>query len=58
MAATEELAILVEDGNPGPIADFYDGAKGVLSEVAFTDEAPTFVGKKLVIPVTVTKAYP
>jgi hypothetical protein len=57
-AATAELAILAEDGNPGPLAGFYDGAKGVLSSVAFTDGAPTFVGEKLVIPVTVTKDYP
>jgi hypothetical protein len=58
MAASEELAILAEDGNPGPLAGVYDGAEGVLSSIAFTDEAPTFVGERLVIPVTVTKDYP
>jgi hypothetical protein len=57
-AATAELAILAENGNPGPLADVYNDAKGVLSAVAFTDEAPTFVGEKLVIPITVTKDYP
>jgi hypothetical protein len=58
MAASEELAILAEEGNPGPLSGFYDGAEGVLSAAAFTDEAPTFVGEKLVIPVNITKDYP
>jgi hypothetical protein len=44
-AATVKLAILAEDGNPGLLAGVYNDAKGVLSAVAFTDEAPTFVGK-------------
>jgi hypothetical protein len=58
MAVTEELAVFAEDGNPFPVAASYDGAEGVLSAVAFTNETPTFVGEKLVIPVTVTKDYP
>jgi hypothetical protein len=53
MAATEEPAILVENGIPGPIAGVYDGEKGILSAVAFTNEAPTFVGEKLTPYVTI-----
>jgi len=56
--SSDELARLAEDGDPGPLADYYKDAKGVLSAVAFTDEAPTTAGEKLEIPAYVSDKYP
>ena len=56
--SSAELAELAENGNATDLAASYDGSKGVLSAVAFTDDAPTFAGEKLEIPVFVNDKYP
>ena len=53
--ASDQLAILAEDGNPQPLVELYEKSKGVKS--AMPTEGPTFPGETICIPVKVNKYY-
>lgn len=56
--ASDQLALLAENGNPGPLVEMKPtGSKGVFNVSAFTDGAPYFGGDKLQIEVQVSKEY-
>jgi hypothetical protein len=54
-----ELARLAEDGNPGPLVDYYkNNDKGVFSVKSFDDGAPYLGGDTFQIQVDVSEDYP
>uniref|UniRef100_A0A7S2X9P6 Spondin domain-containing protein n=1 Tax=Lotharella oceanica TaxID=641309 RepID=A0A7S2X9P6_9EUKA len=57
-AASEELAILAEDGDPMPLVQAYNASKGVRETFAFTEGAPYFAGDTANIIVDVNSRYP
>eukprot|EP00469_Lotharella_globosa_P009915 CAMPEP_0167790844 /NCGR_PEP_ID=MMETSP0111_2-20121227/11569_1 /TAXON_ID=91324 /ORGANISM="Lotharella globosa, Strain CCCM811" /LENGTH=225 /DNA_ID=CAMNT_0007683373 /DNA_START=81 /DNA_END=758 /DNA_ORIENTATION=+ len=57
-AASEELAILAEDGNPMPLVKLYNASEGVRETFAFTEGAPYFAGETASILVDVNSRYP
>lgn len=57
--ATAELAVLAEDGNPGPLVNFYtQNDNGVLSVTSFSEGAPYFGGDRLTITVQTSRRFP
>ena len=56
--ASDALARLAEDGNPGPLVDMYTGMDGVGYAGTFTEGAPFFVGGSYVIEIPYSKKYP
>jgi hypothetical protein len=59
MNSSEPLATLAEDGNPGPLVDFYTANnQGVLEAYAFTQGAPYFSGVSFEIKIQVSRDYP
>lgn len=57
--SSDALATLAEDGNPGPLVDYYSANNdGVLSAGIFNSGAPYFGGETLQIEVEVTDYYP
>lgn len=56
---TPELARLAEDGNPGPLVDYYQNNNdGVSSVFGFNDGAPYLGGETFQIEVDVSQDYP
>mmetsp|Transcript_22417 Transcript_22417/g.52866 ORF Transcript_22417/g.52866 Transcript_22417/m.52866 type:complete len:286 (-) Transcript_22417:105-962(-) len=57
--ANEPLALLAENGTPGPLVDYYTkNSNGVKSVEAFADGVPYFGGESLQIMVEVSEGYP
>eukprot|EP00545_Synedropsis_sp_CCMP1620_P005523 CAMPEP_0119003848 /NCGR_PEP_ID=MMETSP1176-20130426/800_1 /TAXON_ID=265551 /ORGANISM="Synedropsis recta cf, Strain CCMP1620" /LENGTH=244 /DNA_ID=CAMNT_0006955485 /DNA_START=48 /DNA_END=782 /DNA_ORIENTATION=- len=57
--ASPELARLAEDGNPGPLVEYYTANNdGVSSVFGFNDDAPYFGGDTFQIQVDVSEGYP
>jgi len=56
--ASDELAVLAEDGNPMPLVQAYNGSMGVGQAFAFTEGAPYFAGDTASITVEVSDEYP
>ena len=57
--AKEPLALLAENGTPGPLIDYFtENSNGVKSVEAFTDGVPYVGGESLQIMVEVSAAYP
>jgi len=57
-AATQELAELAENGDPGPLFEKYDGSFGVKYVEVFDANAPFFGGQTAYIKVPYERAYP
>jgi hypothetical protein len=59
LPSSPALARLVEDGNPGPLVEFYtNNDNGVSSVFGFDDGAPYFGGETFQIQVDVSEEYP
>jgi hypothetical protein len=56
--ASQELAMLAEDGNPGPLYDKYNGAFGVKFVDVHDAGAPFFGGQVTYITVPYERSYP
>lgn len=56
--ASEELRVLAEDGNPGPLFNKYDGGFGVGYAAVHDLDAPFFGGEVTYIKVPYDRAYP
>lgn len=57
-AASPELALLAEDGNPSPLVHKYEKLPGVGEAFAFTEDAPYFGGETVEIYIPYDPAYP